>query len=133
MGYCSSSKRGWGTMDPWDDNREGGNTIATNHMKYLWKDVTADNQEQQTCEGNTNHINAIPDGSAIQSQKTDTLEDIMDHLKTKLSKTYIGPIPKTGMRHQQMTWKLVHNTTTGQKQPMTEQLVHTQQIPNKTI
>ena len=33
------------------------------------KDMMADKQEQQTCEGNTPHSSAVPEGPAIQGQK----------------------------------------------------------------
>ena len=44
----------------------------------------ADNQKQQTCEGDTNCIRTIPQRSAIQRQKkTDTLEDIIRQLENQ--------------------------------------------------
>ena len=44
-------------------------------------------------------------------------------MKTKWSKTNIRPIPKTGMKHQQMTSKIVHDFD--QTQQMTIYTVNT--------
>ena len=41
------------------------------------KEGMVDNQKQQKCEGNTNHITAAPQGSAIQRQNIEMLEDII--------------------------------------------------------
>ena len=41
----------------------------TDCTKYSWQKVMDDIQKQQTCEGDTNHIRAIPQGSAILRQK----------------------------------------------------------------
>ena len=85
------------------------------------KDSMADNKNQPMCEGNTNHIRAIPQESAIQRQKNRYTRGHRDSLKNKCSKTKIEPILKLGMRHQQMTLNLVHITTMSKKQPMVAQ------------
>ena len=57
-------------MHPWNNNSKGGpNPYKAN------KDEMTDNQKQQICDGSTNHIAAVPQGSAIQRKKTDMLED----------------------------------------------------------
>ena len=40
------------------------------------KDGMADNQRQQTYEGDANQIRGVPEGLAIQGQKMETLKDI---------------------------------------------------------
>ena len=46
----------------------------TDHAKYMRQKRMADNQKQQTCGGNTYHMRAASQGSAIQRQRADILE-----------------------------------------------------------
>ena len=45
------------------------------------KDEIADNQTQQRCEDNINHINTLPQQSATQREKKQTLGEIIRQIK----------------------------------------------------
>ena len=47
-----------------------------------------DNKEQETCEGDTNHLRAIPQGSAFQGQKKGHIRDIIRQFENQ-TQTYM--------------------------------------------